>query len=81
MRKVTGLACLMILVSAAWLAADETAVIDSASVTGVRITTEIDPVDPAWVRCTIDWIHPTDVARVRVHGPAEVVSTTLPPAP
>ena len=78
MRKVTGLACLMILMGAAWLVADETAIIDSASVTGVRITAEIDPVDPAWVRCTIDWIHPTDVARVRVLGPAEVVSTTLP---
>jgi len=78
MRFLTGLTCLMILMGAAWSVADETAVIDPASVTGVRITAEIDPVDPAWVRCTIDWIHPTDVARVRVRGPAEVVSTTLP---
>jgi len=78
MRYVSGFACLMMLMGAAWSVADETAVIDPASVTGVRIAAEIDPVDPAWVRCTIDWIHPTDVARVRVQGPAEVVSTTLP---
>lgn len=78
MRHVTGFACLLILVGATSLMADETAVIDPASITGVRMTAEVDPVDPAWVRCTIDWIHPTDVARVRVHGPAEVASTTLP---
>ena len=78
MRHVTGFACLLILVVATSLMADATAVIDPASITGVRITAEVDPVDPAWVRCAIDWIQPNDAARVRVHGPVEVASTTLP---
>ncbi len=63
MRHVPGLVVLMILASATMSAADETAVIDPVSTTGVRVMTEIDTVDPAWVRCTIEWIRPSERAR------------------
>ena len=74
MRNVTCLVCLTILASAAWAVSDETTTIDAASTVGIAVTSEIDPVDPSWVRCTIDWLRPSDVAAVSVHGPASVVA-------
>ncbi len=78
MRQATCLVCLMILATATGVMAEETTIIDAASVVGIRVSSEIDPVDPSWVRCTIDWLQPSEEATVSVLGPASVVATTLP---
>ncbi len=77
MRHVTSLVCLMILASAAGVMSEETAEIDAASALGIRISSEIDPIDPSWVRCTVDWLRPSDEATVSILGPASVVATSL----
>jgi subtilisin-like proprotein convertase family protein len=57
---------------------EETARVDAASAVGIRISPEIDPVDPSRVRCTVDWLSPSEEATISVLGPASVTATTLP---
>jgi len=76
MRHPICLILLTVLAIAFVATAEETAEIDAASVVGIRAAAEIDPVDPSWVRCTIDWLRPSTEARIIVVGPASVVTAT-----
>lgn len=82
MRPEVAIVCCALL-AALSVAADPTPVttIDGASVAGVAIRAEADPADPAVVRCTIDWLAPSDRAAVSVVGPAVVLATTLAASP
>jgi len=78
MRQILAAVCLTILLSTGIAVAGETARVDAADTVGIRVSTEIDPADPRWVRCTIDWLGASDDARVSVLGPADVVSADVP---
>jgi hypothetical protein len=82
MRRLVTFVVFSVLVAASAAAeVAPTATVDGAAATGVAIRAEVDPSDPALVRCTVDWLAPSDEARVSVGGLATVLSTTLAPSP
>ena len=81
MRKFSVVLCLAILAVSTGPAAAETTVIDPAAATGIRVEVEIDPIDPAWARCAVEWLRATDEAQIRVVGPASVSAGGVPATP
>ncbi len=77
MRHSICLLVLTVLASASGVMSEEATEIDAASVVGIRAVAEVDPIDPSWVRCTVDWLRPSTDAKISVLGPASIVSTTL----
>jgi len=69
--------CLTVIAFATPASAGETSSVNGEDAVGIRVSTEIDPVDPTWVRCTIDWLRPSDNVTISVHGPATVAAATV----
>ncbi len=67
---------LIALVTTFAAATEQTAVIDPAATTGIRISAEVDSVDPARIACTVEWTRGAEEARIRVEGAADVVPAT-----
>ncbi|MEE4271841.1 MAG: hypothetical protein V2I67_09205 [Thermoanaerobaculales bacterium] len=82
MRKVATIACLAIIAATGAVSAEETATIDAAAATGIRLETRVDPADPMAVHCTVEWLRSSDAATIRSTGVVELIAAeALTPAP
>ncbi|HSN56795.1 MAG TPA: hypothetical protein VLT32_19150 [Candidatus Sulfomarinibacteraceae bacterium] len=75
MQRALTLA-LTVILPAISAAAQPTAVVDGAKTAGVSLVATIDAADPSLVRCAVNWLAPSDRARVSVMGSASVVAAS-----